>query len=72
MLIDSILKSIDRPEKMVPIFSALAATGLAAYCSKQLIGNDKSKQKDLGYEKIPVPDGEVFYLGSYIYEAQLE
>lgn len=63
---DTLLKTIqiiDKPEKIVPLFSALAATGLAAYCTKQLIGNGNSKEKDLGYNKIPVPEGEVYYLG---------
>lgn len=58
------VQNLEKPEKMAPLFSAVAATGLAAYFTKQFLGNIKDKQNSYEYEKIPVPEGEVYYLGN--------
>jgi predicted transcriptional regulator len=62
------LKNVEKPEKLMPILSAVAATGLAAYFVKRAIHSSKSKKNIKfmkGTEDIPTPAGAVYYLGMY-------
>lgn len=57
---------LEKPEKIVTVFGALAATGLAAYCLNRVLFNgftSKGREKD-NYGTIPTPDGAVYYLGT--------
>jgi hypothetical protein len=67
--IRSAVKTIQRmkkPDNTKTIVSVIAATGFVLYCIKKLVNRRiKNKQKDFGYEKIPVPEGAYYYLGTH-------
>lgn len=58
-----LLKKVDKPEKLVPIASFLAATGITLYALKRAFAVNSLDFKSKGVEQIPTPPGAVFYLG---------
>lgn len=57
------LKKVEKPERLIPILSAIAATTLTAYYVKRILSSSK-KVSNNGAEEIPVPDGSMYYLGN--------
>lgn len=62
----SLFRKVEKPEKLVPILSAIAATSITAYYVKRVIFSKKQLDNN-GADEIPTPPGAMFYLGLYIY-----
>jgi hypothetical protein len=59
-----LLKKIDKPEKLVPIASFLAVTGISLFALKKALAVNSIDFKSKGAEQIPIPPGAVYYLGN--------
>lgn len=57
------LKKVEKPERLIPIVSAVLATTLTAYYVKRIMSSSKKVTYN-GAEEIPVPDGAMYYLGN--------
>lgn len=60
---NQLLKKIDKPEKLIPIASLLAVTGISAYALKKAFAVKSIDFESKGAERIPIPPGAVYYLG---------
>lgn len=58
------LTKIEKPERLIPILTAIVATGVAGYIVKRAISSSKNFKSRKGTEEIPLPEGAVFYLGT--------
>jgi hypothetical protein len=61
------LTKIEKPERLIPILSAIVATGVAGYIVKSAISSSNNLKSVKGTEEIPVPEGAAFYLGTTDY-----
>lgn len=60
---NQLLKKFDKPEKLIPIASLLAVTGISAYALKKAFAVKSIDFESKGTERIPIPPGSMYYLG---------